>query len=498
MNNSYENFVKKIENHDLAILPYTNNKAKNRALVCYFFSRLAYSYEIYRLENKTDLSNNEFVFDKKQLSPSDINSYEDNKEDDKSILIISDFRDRGLLKQNLFRAKVEYLLEDAVFLPKLNNSSYIQSLQNDYNYVMKYYSPSGSLMYLAGLRHYASQEEYYSIPLDVDVKRFVELYKTIAVPFEKKYENLLDKSNDDFHNNNDKNKLLSCKFNNENTGLPRHQKIACNDSLGKEPVPNLYSELLNNLCGILKSETGIDFVQCPAGSFIMGSPTDEIGRIDEYGHEEKQIEVLFDKPFFIAQYLMVNIQYKYLADDDLLKKIDIKKYDIRSANLDPVIDISYKDALSFCDLLNKKYADLLPSNYKFSLPTESQWEYACRAGTTTAFNNGKNLSASSEDSEKMVEEIAWSVNCNIYKHTVGLKKTNNWGLYDMHGNICEWCINDRKRKDINDKEYDAIGKGGSCFMQSVSCCRSAAWLGFFGEEVQYPYVGFRLALIPYL
>ena len=481
MNNCFENFVKEIENHDLAILPCSNNKDKNRALVCYFFSILAYSYEVYRLENKTGLSNNEFIFDKKQLGPSDIYNYKDNKEGDKSILLISDFHDRKILEHDLFRAKVEYLLDDVVFLPKQNNSSYIQSLQNNYNYVMKFSSPGGPLIYLACLSHYASKEEYYSIPYDVDVKRFVELYDTIAVPFEKKYENLLDKSNGDFHNNKEENKLLNSKFTNENTGLPRYAR---NDVLD------------NSLCNILKSETGIDFVQCPAGSFIMGSSTDEIGRIDEYGHEEKQIEVLFDKPFFIAKYLTVIIQYKSLDDDDLLKKTDIKKYDYRSANLYPVIDVSYNDALSFCDLLNKKYADLLPSNYKFSLPTESQWEYACRAGTTTAFNNGKNLSASIEESEKMIEEIAWSVNCNIYRHIVGLKKPNNWGLYDMHGNVYEWCINDRKRKDINDKEYDAIGKGGSCFIRSIACCRSAAWLGFFGEDVHYPYVGFRLALVP--
>ena len=482
MINSFENFVKEIENHDLAILHCSNNKDKNRALVCYFFSILVYSYEIYRLERKTDLSKNEFVFDKKQLSPSDIYSYEDNKEYDKTIIIISDFRDRKLLEHNLLRAKVEFLLDDAVFLQKQNNSSYIRSIRNNYNYVMKFSSPGGPLTYLACLSHYARKEEYYNIPYDVEVKRFVELYETIAVPFDKD-KRFLEKSNDDFHNK-EENKLLNSKFTNENTGLPHHLKMARNDVLDK------------SLCNTLKSETGIDFVQCPAGSFIMGSPTGEIGRIDEYGHEEKQIEVIFDKPFFIAQYLTVNIQYKSLADDDLFKKTEIKKYAYRSANLDPVIDVSCNDALSFCDLLNKKYADLLPSNYKFSLPTESQWEYACRAGTTTAFNNGKNLSDSSEESEKMIEEIAWSVNCNIYRHIVGLKKPNNWGLYDMHGNVYEWCINDRNRKDINDKEYDAIGKGGSCFMRSIACCRSAAWLGFFGKDVQYPYVGFRLAIVP--
>ena len=66
----------------------------------------------------------------------------------------------------------------------------------------------------------------------------------------------------------------------------------------------------------------------------------------------------------------------------------------------------------------------------------------------------------------------------------------------MHGNLYEWCINDQNRKNSKEEMFDAIGKGGSCFFRNIAGCRSAAWLGFEGKDVDYPYVGLRLAIVP--
>ena len=80
-------------------------------------------------------------------------------------------------------------------------------------------------------------------------------------------------------------------------------------------------------------------------------------------------------------------------------------------------------------------------NYKYTLPTEAQWEYACRAGTTTALNNGKNLLTSWLSTDVNLDEVAWYGGNSDYKvHEVGQKLPNAWGFYDMHGNVLEWCL----------------------------------------------------------
>ena len=475
MNKEFEDFIKKNEAHDVAIVFCGNNKTIGKAVVSFFFSYNPHTYNIYRICNKNDLNNQ-----KDHSYANDIDSLTFNSTNDKLIFIVSDVCDKKLLERDLYRAKVEYQLDDTVFLPKQNISSYIKSLCNNYNSVIKYYAPGG-FFGLMPAYHTAGKEMIYGIPDYSNAERFIELYKSIAAPFENRKEILINQDSPQKHSFGEVKDEGGCNA--------EH----CGDAA-------IYKEQnFENFCDILKSETGIDFVFCPAGNFIMGSPDDELGRINEYGHEEKQIEVEFEKPFFIGKYPIVDIQYEFYADKYLLDKFNLNNQSVereKSKNLFPIVDVSYDDALHFCDLLNKKYADLLPDNYKFSLPTESQWEYACRAGTITAFNNGKNLSDSNEESEKMIDEIAWSVNCNIYRHIVGLKKPNNWGLYDMHGNICEWCINDQNRKNTKEEIYDAVGKGGSCFFRNIACCRSAAWLGFSGKDVEYPYVGFRLALVP--
>ena len=138
-----------------------------------------------------------------------------------------------------------------------------------------------------------------------------------------------------------------------------------------------------------------DMVKCPAGRFMMGSPIDELGRHED----EKQHEVIITKPFKICKYpvtqrlfyaVMGYNQSLYL-DDEL-----------------PVEKVSWYDAKNFCEILNK-YCNPLPEGYHFDLPTEAQWEYACRAGTTTSLNNGKNISTK-EGYCANLDEVAWYSN----------------------------------------------------------------------------------------
>ncbi len=246
-------------------------------------------------------------------------------------------------------------------------------------------------------------------------------------------------------------------------------------------------------CGSNKTfvikEINLEMVRCPAGSFNMGSPDNELGR---WGRET-QHPVSISKPFYIAKYEVTQSQYVALMGKNPSEFVSTNN---------PVESVSYYDAKAFCDKLNLKYLNILPQGYKFDLPTEAQWEYACRAGTTTSLNSGKNITSETGACFNL-DEIGWyDKNSGVSTHEVGKKKPNAWGIYDMHGNVWEWCrdwYSDYPSSSVTDPTgpyggYSRVRRGGSWFSIARSCrsaLRSADDPGF-----RRNIIGFRLALVP--
>jgi len=158
----------------------------------------------------------------------------------------------------------------------------------------------------------------------------------------------------------------------------------------------------------------MEFVRIPAGEFMMGSPVGEAGRRDNEG---PQHQVKIAEPFYMSITEVTQQQYIQImgANPSYFKGAD-----------NPVEMVSWNDAMEFCRKLSKK------TGREITLPTEAQWEYACRAGTDTRFSLGED--------DQLLESYCWyGVNSDRKSHPVATKKPNAWGLYDMHGNVQEWC-----------------------------------------------------------
>ena len=184
----------------------------------------------------------------------------------------------------------------------------------------------------------------------------------------------------------------------------------------------------------------LKMAKCPAGTFIMGSPEGELDK----SVNESQHQVTLTQDFYIGIYEVTQIQYFTAMNTNPSNFKDglANEEPTTSANY-PVETVKWTDAKSFCTWLNTNITSSVPADYHFDLPTEAQWEYACRANTTTSLNNGTDI-IKSTGIDPYLHEVAWyKGNSATSTQPVGGKKPNNWGLYDMHGNVNEWCLDSR-------------------------------------------------------
>ncbi len=185
----------------------------------------------------------------------------------------------------------------------------------------------------------------------------------------------------------------------------------------------------------LTTPTGIKFVRVPAGSFLMGSPDDEPGR----DADEQQHTVEITRPFWIGACEVTQEQFEGV--------MGFNPSVIRGADL-PVENVSFDEAVEFCRKLSELPAEK-SAGRSYRLPTEAEWEYACRAGTKTAYGFGNDLTAGQANTREAW--IDWkrkpAVQMPSAPKPIGSGKANAWGLYDMHGNVYEWCA------DWYDRDY---------------------------------------------
>jgi formylglycine-generating enzyme required for sulfatase activity len=229
-------------------------------------------------------------------------------------------------------------------------------------------------------------------------------------------------------------------------------------------------------------DLSLEMLWCKPGAFQMGSPEDEEGREDN----ETLHEVTLTSGYWLGKHPVTQAQWESVMGDNPSRR--------KGANR-PAECVSWDDVTSFCEKLTEleREAGRLPAGMAYQLPTEAQWEYACRAGTTTAYAFGDELTAKDANFDDNVNETT----------DVGQYPANAWGFHDMHGNVSDWCA------DWFEEDYptgnvanptgpaggsDRVLRGGSWPM-SANFARSALRAGF-GPASSYGTLGFRLSLRP--
>jgi formylglycine-generating enzyme required for sulfatase activity len=249
---------------------------------------------------------------------------------------------------------------------------------------------------------------------------------------------------------------------------------------GPIAMPSGISAPAKSRANLTIPDLALELLWVEPGSFTMGSPADEPSRNKAEG---PRTNVTFTQGFWLGKTEVTQAQYEAITGTNPSTLKDAGKNA-------PVEQVSWIDAMAFCEKLTQREraAGRLPEGYVYVLPTEAQWEYACRAGTIGAFSGEP-------------EAMAWhSNNSGGTTHPVAQKRPNAWGFHDMMGNVLEWCYDwygDYPGGTVTDPTgpghgYYRMARGGS-WRVDANVGRSAARAGGSAGRLDYT-IGFRLAL----
>jgi formylglycine-generating enzyme required for sulfatase activity len=257
---------------------------------------------------------------------------------------------------------------------------------------------------------------------------------------------------------------------------------------------------------------GMTFCLCPAGTFRMGSPPDEPGR----RADEQAVDVTIRREFWMGKFEVTQSQWAKVMGRTLREqraKAGALERPVGDGTVRehvgegpdyPVYYVSYHDAVEFCQRLNEseREAGRLAKGWEYRLPTEAEWEYACRAGTTTATAFGARLGSALANFDGNSPYNGAPKGPYLRETTpIGRFQPNRFRIHDMHGNLLEWCLDGYAEKLPGGEDplvppspSTAVMRGG-CWHHPGSMCRSA-YRAHVPPDTAGSGLGFRVALVP--